>query len=208
MEELKEELVINGNSNNKLTPKQISAIVFGVVATVLVAIVISVVIVFVIDKADNKKIKYTYFTFGEEIEYKDLSFKVINYEISKYADGYYYSGDDNYWILVKVEVTNISNNSIDLSDYEAHILYGIGDNSAIYNSSYSYSDYFIQSSSDIMPFGSVSGVYAFRIPKKIIDNESDKINNSQIKLNEENNFYFNFLYSFQKNNIQELLLKL
>lgn len=96
----------------------------------------------------------------------------------------------------------MSTEKIYLSNYTVVVAYGLGDNSVTYNTSYSYNSYFILSSSSILPYGMTSGIYAFKVPRRIIDE-----NREEGEFIEESNFYFKF-YLNQINHTEELVLKL
>lgn len=207
-EELKEQTILNNSENKKLTPKQISSIITGVFVSILVVGAIVLIAVLAANRLGNNNINYKYITFGETVEFENISLKVNGYQISTYADGgTYYAGDDNYWILIDAEITNLTNKTISIYDYSENISYGLGENSANYNSSFTYSDYFILSSSEVLPFGSTKGVYAYRVPRTIIEKEASDMGGSSFKFDEENNFYFRF-YLDRRNHSEELVIKL
>lgn len=159
------------------------------------------------DNTDNKtSTNYQYYNLTETFTYDELSITIKDFYFQYYiVGGSYYAGDGNVWLVVDVQIDNNTTKTKYLKEsslfgsyrkYLTKIIYtNENGEEADYFSSYTYDSAFIVMYDEILAYGSISGIYAYVMPKalisKLVDNlERDLRNRHTEPLNNGLSFQF------------------
>jgi len=157
--------------------------------------------------SNENKIDYQYKGIDETFTYDEINITINSFSFNNYAlSGSYYSGDDNIWLIINATLYNTSSSTKSLDEYTKSIIYkNENGDEAKYNSSFSLKSDFIDAHDSILAYGSINGIYCFKIPNGLASKFIDLDHDLRYEYKEplEKGLYFQF--SFNKKNEKNIV---
>ena len=118
------------------------------------------------------EVTYVEYNVGESFEFDGLKFNIYEWETKKYLPNNAKANDGYMWIILNARIYNPNNSTAHLKEgilFPSHKY----SSDLVYKDSYKYNDSFfdrsewILSHEEIMPLGTLDGIYSFMVPEEV-----------------------------------------